>query len=616
VTGSLRRRRKSAWPVAVAVGVPLLVVAAVAIGMSIPWGPPPAPPAARAEDFVLQKAHELVAQGLAGGSRAEYAHSGYTVTNHGGGKWTVKSYLDVPGILGTTRRHFEAELEQKGRDVQVVALEVDGKPFDLARGDWVGVSPPTTNTTTSDTPSGENGAPAISSPSEMTIAVALERLATEIRESARQRMTTVVWLVDRTQSAELWRADVTSTFAPIEQELSRGEKNLKMSVAGYAGKNVTFVTDEPTADAAAIRQALETVQPTEQGGENTLAALAEAARKLGPLGRDQGGYLIFVVVTEEAGDDAAKADEVIPALKRCGAIVNVIGVEAPLGRAQWANAPMFGEQPLEGADVVVQGPESPHGERIDLGFWNVGYADVSDALGSGFGPYALARVCFETEGTFFACRDGRRGLAGWGTKGMTIDARFRRKYAPPYMPAAQYEAEVASNRAVQGLRKAAEHPRVEVAKTLMYEFVAGDEAALKRALDSAQRDVARLEPKLAELYDALKPGEADRAKLTVPRLQAAYDLAMGRVLAARVRVEGYNAMLAQLKQGKRFTKEGSTTWVIHETNTISAGSAYERLLKDAAMYLERVKKEHPGTPWAYLADQELASPMGWEWQER
>ena len=31
------------------------------------------------------------------------------------------------------------------------------------------------------------------------------------------------------------------------------------------------------------------------------------------------------------------------------------------------------------------------------------------------------------------------------------------------------------------------------------------------------------------------------------------------------------------------------------------------------MYLNRVTKEHEGTPWAMLAKRELDDPLGWKW---
>ncbi len=36
---------------------------------------------------------------------------------------------------------------------------------------------------------------------------------------------------------------------------------------------------------------------------------------------------------------------------------------------------------------------------------------------------------------------------------------------------------------------------------------------------------------------------------------------------------------------------------------------------DAKTYLERVVHEHPKTPWAVMAEAELAQPFGWTWKE-
>ena len=33
------------------------------------------------------------------------------------------------------------------------------------------------------------------------------------------------------------------------------------------------------------------------------------------------------------------------------------------------------------------------------------------------------------------------------------------------------------------------------------------------------------------------------------------------------------------------------------------------------MYLSRVVKDHPGTPWAMLAERELKEPVGWTWKD-
>ena len=51
-------------------------------------------------------------------------------------------------------------------------------------------------------------------------------------------------------------------------------------------------------------------------------------------------------------------------------------------------------------------------------------------------------------------------------------------------------------------------------------------------------------------------------------------------------------------------------------NTIEVSSALERLVDDATEHLQRVVDEHSGTPWALIAERELAMPIGWKWTER
>jgi hypothetical protein len=117
------------------------------------------------------------------------------------------------------------------------------------------------------------------------------------------------------------------------------------------------------------------------------------------------------------------------------------------------------------------------------------------------------------------------------------------------------------------------------------------------------------------LYDHLAQGEADRAKETSLRWQVAYDLAIGRVAAVKVRTEAYNAMLAQAKTGLKFKNEKNNTWVLEPSDSISVGSQHEKLAAKAKTYLERVVTDHPGTPWAMLAKRELETPLGWTWKE-
>ena len=101
----------------------------------------------------------------------------------------------------------------------------------------------------------------------------------------------------------------------------------------------------------------------------------------------------------------------------------------------------------------------------------------------------------------------------------------------------------------------------------------------------------------------------------VPRWQAGYDLALGRVLANKVRAESYNSMLAQAKRGMKFQDDRNNTWQLQPADQISVGSRLEREAELALELLQRVVREHQGTPWALLAERELKQPMGWRWEE-
>jgi len=139
---------------------------------------------------------------------------------------------------------------------------------------------------------------------------------------------------------------------------------------------------------------------------------------------------------------------------------------------------------------------------------------------------------------------------------------------------------------------------------------------LREEITEAQKPAAALDYRLTEMATVLSQGEKDREKITEPRWRAAYDLAMGRVLAMRVRMFGYNKLLAEMKGlPKQFTKKGSNEWKLVPSKNITAGADVKKLEAQASKYLKRVIDEHPGTPWATLAEKEYSQPMGWDWVE-
>ena len=209
-------------------------------------------------------------------------------------------------------------------------------------------------------------------------------------------------------------------------------------------------------------------------------------------------------------------------------------------------------------------------------------------------------------------RPGSRPVALIGS----YDRSSLQKYAPDYISQAEYAVKIQENKALAALIRVSKLETIQVLNNPTRDFMKRDEASFSRELSEAQLAAAQLEPALMQAYEILRLGESDRNKLTNLRWRAGYDLAMGRLLAARSRVEGYNAMLALMKRGKTFEKEMSTAWELVPSTETEVGSVIKKIGDRAVQYLEGVKAEHPGTPWARMAEMELQVPVGWQWQER
>jgi hypothetical protein len=321
----------------------------------------------------------------------------------------------------------------------------------------------------------------------------------------------------------------------------------------------------------------------------------------------RGQEVILVLAAHGAAADEATFKSAVTILNRAAIPVFGIGPAAPFGRL----ADSITEQTRNVGTAL--GHESLFPERVSLLFPD-GSGDA-ELVDSGFGPFHLERLCRATEGRFLRIRPA--GASGWKTdEDGEIPSQLLKKYAPDYVSEAEYRTIISGNRACQALHEAAQLPPARILTAPTYEFRKEEEAAMARALSNAQRAPAENQAALEKLHETLAAGEADRDKLTRPRWQAAFDLAYGRACAARARNEGYNHMLAVLKNGKAPSKPDSTKWSLKPAEGIAGRSDLDKMAKTAKALLERVTKEHAGTPWAALAKRELETPCGWEWTEQ
>ncbi|MCH8923066.1 MAG: VWA domain-containing protein, partial [Planctomycetes bacterium] len=469
----------------------------------------------------------------------------------------------------------------------------------------------------------------------------LDRITEEIKQSLEQRPTLVVWMFDQSYSLNRQRKQVNARFRNIYKELGvieevnhkafkqhkdKGDVPLLTTVMSF-GRQYAYLTSAPTDDVALIVKTVDAIENDPTGDENVFRAIYDVAEKYKSMRKRRN--VMFVVFTDEVGDDQQAGLEATIGLCRKYAIpVYVVGVPAPFGRdktqVKWIDPDPKYDQRTQWGEVV-QGPESCLLERINLSFG----PDADDApIASGFGPYGLTRLTYETGGIYFSVHPNRvlnRAVSKKETEVLASHLKYffdpvvMQPYRPDYVSREEYEKMVRTNKARLALVKAAKQSSessVAAMRNPRLRFPKKNEADLAKRLTEAQKVAAKLAPEIDKLYQILKDGEADRANESKPRWKAGYDLAMGRTLAAKVRTDGYNAMLAKAKNGLKFKNADSDTWNIRPSDEITAGSALARGAKEARMYLDRVVREHPDTPWALLAARELERPMGWTWQER
>ena len=471
---------------------------------------------------------------------------------------------------------------------------------------------------------------------------AVDRITFEVLQSLEERPTLVVWLFDQSGSLHRQRREIRDRFDRIYTELGIAESSgakafrrnnndipLLTSIVGF-GSAVTLYTEEPTDDLEEIKAIVDNIEVDSSGEEKVFSAIASAADKYKTLRRSRGSNgpqrnVLFVVVTDEKGDDANLLESSIGVCRKWGIPVYVIGVPAPFGRehtlVKYVDPDPKYDQSPQWAEVD-QGPETFLPERVQVGF--TGNFEEEPVIDSGFGPYALTRLCYETGGIYFTVHPNRnvsRKVNRGEIEAFASDLKYffdpvaMSRYRPDYLSQNDYVTMVKASPLRQALVTAAQMQPAAGLSRPQTRFVRREEAQLVGDLTRAQQDAAKLEPTLVRMAQTLEPGMSSRETEESPRWKAGFDLAMGRVLAQKVRTETYNAMLAKAKRGMPFKEPKNNTWVLQPSDEISVGSKWKTEAETARQLLEGVVAEHKGTPWALLATEELKVPIGWTWKE-
>lgn len=457
---------------------------------------------------------------------------------------------------------------------------------------------------------------------------AVDRLTLEIAASLEQGPTLVCWVFDQSVSLSGQRREIASRLDRVFQELgvNGSEKNrpsLTNLVLAY-GKDVKELVPNPTREAADVVRAIEEIEIDDSGVEMTFKAVARAVEQAKRARAGSTRRVMIVVFTDEVGNDQKDADQVASLCRSQGMPVYVVGVPAPFGMRDVKMKFVEFDPKFDDAEqwaVVEQGPESLYPEVVRVHSGR--FAD--EAIDSGFGPFSLSKLCAQTGGIYF-CVHANRNTSGRVSDDATapMASRLRyffphemmRHYRPDYLSAAKVDQLLAGNRAMKALVEASRSAEISPMEEPTTVFPREDDGALALLLGEAQKKAARIQPKIDALHAVLNAGFPDRDKISSRRWQAGYDLSLGRVLAVKIRTDAYNIMLAQAKSGMKFQDPKNDTWELRPSAQMTAvGSQTEKLAKQATMLLERVVKDHPDTPWAMLAAEELKTPFGYEWKE-
>jgi len=448
---------------------------------------------------------------------------------------------------------------------------------------------------------------------------ALDRLTVEIIKSGESKDTNVIWLLDASVSLSYQRQLIADRFSKILQELEFANTTHNISHGVYSfGQSFIKITPSFTNDPNVLKTSVESIVLDESGIENTFAAIGNICK----IEYIRGSRLLVVVFTDEVGDDVQLLDSVSDFARRNGTMIYVVGNPAPFGKTTTQFKFVEFDPKYDQTEKWVeikQGPESLYDMILDIHSLPID----DETLDSGFGPFALSKLCLDSGGLYFSVHPNRGSskvdkkqtspLSSYISK--FFDHEIMIKYKPDYRSYGLQNKEAQSHLAKKALLSACSIP-LNISGEQTLRFKAFDEGTFVNELNMAQRFSAKLEPKIQQIYNALLTGEQAYDTLEDDRWKASYALAMGRILSTKCRIESYNVVLAEAKTGLKKKDPKSNIWLLLPSPDFTLNnSALKKSYESSQRYLRFVVDNYPNTPWALIAQAELDTPVGYKWVE-
>ena len=345
------------------------------------------------------------------------------------------------------------------------------------------------------------------------------------------------------------------------------------------------------------------------------------------IARRQKRKLVFIVVSDESGDDGNQVEDVIDACKKAKASVYVLGHYSvfgyPYAHVRWIDP----KYRLPHWIRVNRGPETPEPECLQFD----GIHDRWDVFSSGFGPYEQVRLAKETGGIFFILPGHEDNLAGAGS---VEDRKFDLLGMKEYLPDLDSRQAYIKNRSQHRFREAqwqvvqALNPHRDSELMMRSHWYSSDPSTFdKEAAETFKRGIRAL----AILNDQVRNLDSVkklRDKETSARWRVNFDLMHAQCLAYRVRL--FQLLLSidrQMKSHPSPKDPRSNAWTIQSATELLEPDKEQ--IRQTRVDIDELKKQnatareefdavvrnHPGTPWARRAEWELNQGFGLKFVE-
>ncbi len=137
----------------------------------------------------------------------------------------------------------------------------------------------------------------------------------------------------------------------------------------------------------------------------------------------------------------------------------------------------------------------------------------------------------------------------------------------------------------------------------------------KKDIANFQEDLAAAILRLREASDELRRAAAQRKSEPLLRWQMHLDFLLATTRARAASLEELNLAYGKVHRNELpAVSTPNTGWKLSSQEKMASKSDIRRMMEAAAEEFEAIQESHPGTPWAKLAERELALKPGLAWE--